>query len=37
MSAIQAGLDVGIDVPSELTGLVLKIEESIKRRVAVGT
>lgn len=36
MSAIQAGLDVGMDVPSELAGMVLKIEESIKRRVAIG-
>lgn len=37
MSAIQAGLDVGMDVPSEISGMVLKIEESIKRRVAIGT
>ena len=36
MSAIQAGLEVGMDVPSELAGLVLKVEESVKRRVAIG-
>jgi len=36
MSAIQAGLDSGAEIPQEISGLVVKIEEAIKRRVAIG-
>jgi len=30
-------LDVGLNIPSEISSLVLKIEDSIKRRVAIGS
>ena len=36
MSAIQSGLDVGVEIPADLAPLVLKVEESIRRRVAIG-
>jgi len=37
LNAISSGLDVGLNVPSEIASLVLKIEDSIKRRVAIGS
>ena len=37
LNAISSGLDVGLNGPSEIASLVLKIEDSIKRRVAIGS
>lgn len=37
LNAISSGLDVGLNVPSEIASLVLKIEDSIRRRVAIGS
>ena len=36
MSAIQSGLDSGAEMPQEISSLVLKIEDAIRRRVAIG-
>jgi len=36
MSAIQSGLDVGLEIPQEMVQIVQKVEDSIKRRVAIG-
>ena len=30
-------MEVGLSVPSEISSLVLKIEEAIKRRVTIGS
>lgn len=37
LNAISSGLDVGLNIPAEISSLVLKIEDSIKRRVAIGS
>jgi len=36
MSAIQSGLDVGVEIPPELAPVIIRIEESIRKRVAIG-
>ncbi|EGR31798.1 mcm2-3-5 family protein, putative [Ichthyophthirius multifiliis] len=37
MNAIQNGRELGFELPQELQGLSLKIEEAIKRRVAINS
>lgn len=37
LNAISSGLDVGLNIPAEISSLILKIEDSIKRRVAIGS
>eukprot|EP01017_Pseudomicrothorax_dubius_P024576 TRINITY_DN2610_c0_g2_i2.p1 TRINITY_DN2610_c0_g2~~TRINITY_DN2610_c0_g2_i2.p1 ORF type:complete len:504 (+),score=160.75 TRINITY_DN2610_c0_g2_i2:332-1843(+) len=37
LSAIKNGLELGINVPVDMAGVVLKIEESIKKRLPIGS
>jgi len=36
LSAISSGLDSGAEMPQEIANLVMKVEEAIRRRVAIG-
>lgn len=36
MNAISEGLEVGLEVPENVSNLIIKIEDSIKRRVPIG-
>ena len=36
LNAISEGLEIGIEVPENLSTLIMKIEDSIKRRVPIG-
>ena len=36
LNAVSEGLEVGIEVPENVSNLIIKIEDSIKRRVPIG-
>ena len=36
LNAIHSGLDTGIEVPAEIAKLVMRIEDTIKRKVTIG-
>jgi len=36
LSAIQSGLDSGAEAPQEIASLIIKVEDAIRRRVAIG-
>jgi len=37
LHAVQSGMTSSIETPAEMMGIVGKVEEAIKRRVAIGT